>query len=120
MEEYHARGEKEDARERHFSRDAGAHPPTGKEHIADAPQKQPTANGATNDSGPSPKDLEMKEDHAEGVMSEAVSGETVVEPEQQSTLTSHEASADTEEASKEMLDDNGEEVVEAAEDTVIY
>lgn len=35
-----------------------------------------------------------------------------------SNATTHEATAD--EPSKEALDENGEEIVEAAEDTVIY
>jgi hypothetical protein len=47
-----------------------------------------------------------------------VNGEQPTVPEQQS-FTSHEPSVDNG-ASKDVHDDNGEEVVEAAEDTVIY
>lgn len=125
MEEADARQKEDSERERHISRDtdgerdAGANPPTGKELIADAPQQELTANGATNDSGPSPKNQELREDHADGFTNEAVSGEQTVQPSHHTITASHEASAD-EEASKEIADENGEEVVEAAEDTVIY
>jgi hypothetical protein len=61
----------------------------------------------------------MTEDHADRITSEAVSEELVPVPEQQSGSTSHKGTAD-DEASKELLDDNGEEMVEAAEDTVIF
>ncbi|KAF2657221.1 hypothetical protein K491DRAFT_703557 [Lophiostoma macrostomum CBS 122681] len=99
--------------------DAATHSSTGKEHDADATQPQPLANGSTNDSDPSPKDLEMTEDHADRVTSEAVSGELAPVPEQRSESTSQRATAD-DEASKDILDENGEEMVEAAEDTVIF
>lgn len=100
-------------------RDAGA-TPTGKDQNAHAPALPTPANGATNDSEPSPKDPEQRGDHAESfAKNEAVSGERPAEPDHLDKSTSHEVSAD--EASRELLDDNGEdEMVETAEDTVIY
>lgn len=113
---------KEDAdadgeRERHFSRsadaerDAGAHVATGKELTADADQNHLANGTTTNGIGRSPTDPGLRGSHADGDTSEAVS--------QHTTLASHVASPG-EEARKEAMDDNGEEMVEAAEDTVIY
>jgi hypothetical protein len=54
--------------------------------------------------------------------SEAVNGDIAAEQIEQAerkTATSQVA-APEDESSREMIDDNGEEVVEAAEDTVIY
>jgi hypothetical protein len=127
LDEHEARqkGDGEEERERHVSRnvdaerDAGA-TPTGKDQNAHAPTLPTPANGATNDSEPSPKDPEQREDHAESLANnEAVSGERPAEPDHLNKSTSHEVS--TGEANKEIMDDNGEdEMVEAAEDTVIY
>lgn len=113
--EYESRQKGHSERERHVSRNTDTIP-TGKELDADTPPQQHTANGTTNNRGVSPKDLGWKEDHAE----EAVSaGKQEAGKQQNDAPTSHEATAD-EEASKDLNDENGEEIVEAAEDTVIY
>lgn len=51
-------------------------------------------------------------------MQEAVSEERAAENAPHNTTMRHEITAS--ESSKEVMDENGEEVVEAAEDTVIY
>lgn len=114
-EEYESREDGHSERERHVSRNTDTIP-TGKELDADTPPLQHTANGTTNDRGVSPKDLGWREDHAE----EAVSGENKAANQQNDAPTSHEATAADEEASRDSNDENGEEIVEAAEDTVIY
>ncbi|KAH7117788.1 pinin/SDK/memA/ protein conserved region-domain-containing protein [Dendryphion nanum] len=114
LEEYEAREEIQSERERHVSRNTDAIP-TGKELDADVPPQQHTANGTTDDRAVSPKNLGRREDHAEEAVS--VGGEAANQ--QNDAHTSHEATAD-EEASKDLNDENGEEIVEAAEDTVIY
>ncbi|KAF2678199.1 hypothetical protein K458DRAFT_423385 [Lentithecium fluviatile CBS 122367] len=92
---------------------------SGKNSNADAPLEPPTANGGPTDgSDPSTNIREQDVDHAEGFANEAVNEERAAEDTPQERLTSHEATAD--EPSKEAMDENGEEVVEAAEDTVIY
>jgi len=95
-------------------RDAGRSG-SGKESNADIPQQPSTTNRGTNDSAILPKDPESREDHADDLTKEAVSGERAVEIAQDSRVASHEHPT-----SKDLLDDNGEEVLEAAEDTVIY
>ncbi|KAF2112585.1 pinin/SDK/memA/ protein conserved region-domain-containing protein [Lophiotrema nucula] len=123
LDEHEARQQRDEperdaSRLRSTERDAGAFS-SGKEHDADAHQQHFTANGATNDSEPIPKDLERIEDHTESNANEAVSGELAVSREQSDTVASHDPPA--EDSNKDMMDvDNGEEVVEAAEDTVIY
>jgi hypothetical protein len=102
-----------------YEQHAGAHDSTGKELIADMPQQQPTANGTSYDRRASPKDPDMREDHAEGFANEAVSGEHGASQGHNGKPTSQYDPAD-EEASKDLMDENGEEVEEAAEDTVIY
>jgi hypothetical protein len=91
---------------------------SGKEPNADALQQSPTANGSTNHEATPPKDRGLREDHAEDLTREAVSGAHAVDITEDSIMTSHEPTAD--EASKDLMDENGEEVLEAAEDTVIY
>ncbi|KAF2735950.1 hypothetical protein EJ04DRAFT_511398 [Polyplosphaeria fusca] len=100
--------------------DAGAGTATsGKHHDADSTQQQPTANGGgIKGSDPLPKDLELKGDHAETIEYEAVSGALTNSREQKTTVASHDVP--TEEYSRDAIDDGLEEVVEAAEDTVIY
>ncbi|KAF2270140.1 hypothetical protein CC78DRAFT_193047 [Lojkania enalia] len=122
LEQYEHQQEDSDEPDRHASRhgdangDAGAGTfSSGKEPNAEMSQQHSAANGATNDSEPLPKDLEPREDHALSRINEAVSDEPAASHEQESRSTSHEAA----EPSKDM-DDNGEEIVEAAEDTVIY
>ncbi|KAF2790011.1 hypothetical protein K505DRAFT_327861 [Melanomma pulvis-pyrius CBS 109.77] len=109
--------ERDVSREGDIGRDAGA-PGNGKESNADTPQHRLTANGGTNDSASAPKDPELREDHAEGLTNKAVSGERAVQNSQDSIIASHESTGD--ESSKDVMDENGEEVLEAAEDTVIY
>jgi len=116
LDEYEALHEEHAGRERPDSNVRQSE--SGKESNADALQQPPTANGGTNDSATPPKDPELREDHAEGLTNEAVSGVHAVEDIAQSTMTSQEPIAD--EASKDLMDENGEEVLEAAEDTVIY
>lgn len=60
----------------------------------------------------------MKDDHAESLGNEAVSGGHANENAQNNKTMSHENTAD--DSCKEAMDENGEEIVEAAEDTVIY
>ncbi|KAF2015441.1 hypothetical protein BU24DRAFT_421743 [Aaosphaeria arxii CBS 175.79] len=100
-------------------RDADAEPSDGKIVHPITPQHlpQPTTNGGTQDEGPDPKDPERRADHAEELMDEAVNGDQVA--------SSHEADvpaqeAMDEDAHKDLMDENGEEMVEATEDTVIY
>lgn len=81
---------------------------------------EPTkANGGPTDaSDSSTKTREQDGDHAEGLVQEAVSEERAAENAPHNTTMRHEITAS--ESSKEVMDENGEEVVEAAEDTVIY
>lgn len=76
------------------------------------------ANRGTNGSAHSPKDLEMKDDHAVHSGTEAVNDERATDDVQNGASHDHETTAD--DTSKDD-DDNGEDIVEeAAEDTVIY
>lgn len=85
--------------------------PLGKEYNADAGSKPVAANGhPTDGSETAPKDPEQKEDHAEA-------DENMVPSLDQHSTTGHDRMTDTH---KDVIDDHGEEVVEAAEDTVIY
>ncbi|KAF2180711.1 hypothetical protein K469DRAFT_714285 [Zopfia rhizophila CBS 207.26] len=128
LEEFEARREEEEEREQGASRDKDANrdadalrrsESVGKEHDAGTPKEHSTTNGATNDSeSPLPRDQEPKEDHAEGMVEEAVNRERTIIDEKQTESPSQPAAI--EEGGKEGLDDNGEEVLEAAEDTVIY
>lgn len=73
------------------------------------------ANGVlTNGSIAPPKHPELKSDYAEAPVDELTD---VKSASRENTTAGHAAIDDT---SKEVLDENGEEVVEAAEDTVIY
>jgi hypothetical protein len=126
-EDYYGLPIEEGERERHASRkidadvemgDTGANSPIGKEH-ENTPQDQPTAHGTTNGSDPLPKDPELREDHAEDDTNhEAVNGDQADVQSQLTAPAIYEAAAD-DDNSKD-LDDIGEEVVEAGEDTVIY
>ncbi|KAF2477392.1 uncharacterized protein BDR25DRAFT_249329 [Lindgomyces ingoldianus] len=112
----------EDQRDRDADRDADARRPDskqGKELDAQTPLQHTTINGVTKDSKPAgPKDRELSEDHAGASANEAVSGERANDVEETASA-SHAAAA--EDGSKDLLDDTmGEEMVEAAEDTVIY
>ena len=84
----------------------------GKEYITNAsPQPAATNGHPTDDSATSTNRLEQKDDHA------GAHTDGVTPPEHDST-PGHEKMTDS--THKEVLDDHGEEVVEAAEDTVIY
>ncbi|KAF2277773.1 uncharacterized protein EI97DRAFT_449219 [Westerdykella ornata] len=84
-----------------------------------------TNERSLNGSGPSPEDSGPRDnEHAESVTNGAERGGQVAEPHHISATTSLGATsaegnleADT---NKEAMDDNGDEMVEAAEDTVIY
>jgi hypothetical protein len=112
----------ESERERGTSREGPAEPNAdntlfGKTHDVVTPLDRSTANGGPIDASDAfTKTREQEGDHAESFAKEAVSGERAAEDAH--NVTSHEAAAD--EGSKEVIDENGEEVVEAAEDTVIY
>ncbi|KAF2714806.1 hypothetical protein K504DRAFT_445747 [Pleomassaria siparia CBS 279.74] len=84
-----------------------------KESNADTPQQLVSTNGGTNDSATAPKNPESREDNT----NEAVSGEGAVQNTQDNNISSHEPTADE---ARDPMDENGEEIVEAAEDTVIY
>ncbi|CAN9297163.1 unnamed protein product [Alternaria alternata] len=95
---------------------------TGKNHHADAPQETTTANGGTNGSATSPKDLDkdldMKDHHFNTADADG-KAERATEDMQTSNVATHGTVADP--TIKEDDDENGEDVVEeAAEDTVIY
>lgn len=96
-------------------------PESGKEFNADTPEQLPTANGGTISSAALPKDPkepELREDHKD-LTNEAMNGIHAVENTQDSNnIARHEPTDD--EASKDLMDENGEEVLEVAEDTVIY
>ncbi|KAJ4298307.1 hypothetical protein N0V90_006207 [Kalmusia sp. IMI 367209] len=119
-EDYEAASQQHAERERHVSRDghmgsSAEETHSGKEHNAETPPKPAAANGApTNGSNTFPKNPESKDDHAEALAGES----TDVKPaSKENTIAGHEA---TDDVGKEAMDENGEEVVEAAEDTVIY
>ena len=77
--------------------------------------------GPTGASDISTKIREQDGDHAESFTKEAVSEERAAGDAPQKNVTNHEAIADEgDDSSKEVMSENGEEVVEAAEDTVIY
>lgn len=97
--------------------DAGAFP-SGKKHDADTPQQHSTANGTTNNSEPHSKNPEIRADHTDASMNEAVSDELQVSTAQKDNNANHDTIA--QDSSRDLMDDNGEEVEEAAEDTVIY
>lgn len=90
---------------------------SGKEHDADVPRVSLATNGNANGKPNSPKDQDMKDNHADDPGHEAVSIETT---EPLSSIISHYTTS-TDDPSKGNDDENGEDVVEeAAEDTVIY
>ncbi|RAR08129.1 pinin/SDK/memA domain containing protein [Stemphylium lycopersici] len=122
VDEYEALQEPDNQRRRQASdqmnRDAEGSQ-TGKNYNADASQRSPTTNGATDGSATSPIDLEMKDQHPEDPGTGKVSPEHATEDAQDGKCASRETVAD--EPSKDDDDENGEDVVEeAAEDTVIY
>lgn len=123
VEEYEAREAEESERERQALREGHANGDAdadggGKESNAEAPPRPQAANGVVDDKDPPTKNPEFNGDHAEDVANEAV-GETHAETLQ--SITSHEATAGATDATgKDQLDETGEEVLEAAEDTVIY
>ncbi|KAF2248420.1 hypothetical protein BU26DRAFT_486057 [Trematosphaeria pertusa] len=123
--EDHGSGQEDDAeRERLASREGQADrnadaPVSGKGSNTDTPQQPDAANSGPTDGRDSvPRDQAQQDDHAEPLAKEAVSEERAADNASHSNATTHEATAD--EPSKEALDENGEEIVEAAEDTVIY
>jgi hypothetical protein len=92
---------------------------SGKKLDAETPREPAIANGGpTNGSDLSTKIQEQDCSHAEGPANEAVSEVRAAENVSRNNVMSHEATFD--EPNKETMDENGEEVVEAAEDTVIY
>ncbi|KAF2001614.1 hypothetical protein P154DRAFT_574962 [Amniculicola lignicola CBS 123094] len=110
-------------RERHVSRNEEAEHDAsaprspgepGRDSHADAPQP-PTANGGT-DHIAATRHPEVEGDHAGVLDVEAVSGEARPQ-EPEGIATSHDAAED---GGQDLMDADGEEVMEAAEDTVIY
>lgn len=92
---------------------------SGKTHDAMKSLEPVEANGGPTDTSDSAtKNPEQDVDHAEGFAKASVSEEHVAEDAPRNDVTSYEATVD--ESAKEVMDENGEEVVEAAEDTVIY
>ncbi|KAF1965576.1 hypothetical protein BU23DRAFT_584939 [Bimuria novae-zelandiae CBS 107.79] len=85
---------------------------SGKEYNAETSPKPVAANGPpTNCNEPSLKHLDRNDDHAEAPMEEAPLLD-------QNLAAGHERETDN--THKDVMDDHPEEVVEAAEDTVIY
>lgn len=80
-----------------------------------------STNNAPNGNELPPNDSAPADSHAEEppAQEDPVNGETSAEPGLQEHLSSRNVAAE-DEASKDAQDDNGEEVVEAGEDTVIY
>jgi len=96
----------------------------GKEIHLDRPQEHITTDATTNESVraiPGNQDPigDPVEDHSERRAGEAVNGQPVVGDEERLTIGTTQL-VTAEEASKDVMDDNGEEILEAAEDTVIY
>ena len=114
-------------RDKDISHDADAPrsvTPAGKEIHLDRPQEYITTDATTNRSAtPIPGNQDPigdpVEDHSERRAGEAVNGEPVISDEQRLTIGTTQLVA-AEETSKDAMDDNGEEILEAAEDTVIY
>lgn len=87
---------------------------SGKEYNAETTLKPVAANGhPTNSGATSPSHPERDDDHAEA-------GEDGAAPLDQYSTAGHEMTTDNDNIHKDAVDDHGEEVVEAAEDTVIY
>lgn len=124
MEDFEA--QREDSRKREPSVDAGMELDKDASHRRTSVGNQHEGNGAsqtngtTNDSESiSPNNQEPKEDHADGTGAErTVNGKKASIDEKQTDGVSE--PPPVEEAVKEAMDENGEEVFEAAEDTVIY
>lgn len=87
------------------------HTRSGKEYSAKTPSEPATTNGHPTNASEMSKPPEQNDDHAQ------TRADAVTSLEQDST-TGHERSTD--DTYKEGMDDHGEEVVEAAEDTVMY
>ncbi|KAF2875332.1 pinin/SDK/memA/ protein conserved region-domain-containing protein [Massariosphaeria phaeospora] len=123
LDEYEASHKESTERGREVSsevakQDADTSALDGKKSNADS-QQDPTANENTNGSITPPKDPELRVDHAVGLANEAVSEEPTVANGQNGDTTTYADAAD--ESNKDLqMDETGEEVVEAAEDTVIY
>jgi hypothetical protein len=121
IEEHEARQEEVD-RKKHASQDVDASRDAevshiGKEETANAPQQSSAANGTTNGAHDSPKDQDMNYEENPG--HEAVRAQDATEDESASTVANQNTSAN--DPSKDIADENGEDVIEeAAEDTVIY
>jgi hypothetical protein len=89
----------------------------GKDETANAPQQSSTTNGVTNGAHNSPKDQDM--DYEDDRGHEAVRGHDATEDQSASTVANRDTNAN--DPSKDIADENGEDVIEeAAEDTVIY
>jgi hypothetical protein len=92
---------------------------SGKAHEAMTSAAPVKADGGPTDaSEPFTKTSGRDDDHAERSVKASVNEERAAEDAPQIDATMHEATAD--EGAKEVMDEHGEEVVEAAEDTVIY
>ncbi|KAF9691585.1 hypothetical protein EKO04_010393 [Ascochyta lentis] len=118
-DEYEDRQEEERRREQRTAVDQDmdyreAAVPSGNNHDAEPVQSYPGERGATNGREVHPDDHEMKDDQRESVADRAVEAQHTEEPAMDTTSLEAEANAD--DPSKEA----DEEVVEAAEDTVIY
>lgn len=83
----------------------------GKDYGAPRPLEQPAANGHPTNGSETSKPPGQNDDHAQTRADKAISPE-------EDSATGHERMTD--DSYKEGIDDQGEEVVEAAEDTVMY
>jgi hypothetical protein len=118
-EEYEARQEQERQREQNTAVDEGtnhgtAASPDGKSHGADTVQPHAGGNELTTGGRPDTQDQEMTDKHAEEAADGAVELNATDETAMDTRSPAPEANND------ERSKDNDEEVVEAAEDTVIY
>jgi hypothetical protein len=118
-DEYEDRQEQERRREQYAAEEQGtdhgtAASSSGKNHVPDVTHSSSAANGATNGGGAYKQDQEMRDEDSREAADVAIEPQHTEEPAMDTQSLEPEANAD--EPSK----DNDEEVVEAAEDTVIY
>ncbi|KAF2125996.1 hypothetical protein P153DRAFT_83038 [Dothidotthia symphoricarpi CBS 119687] len=120
-EDYEARQAQETQRERRASRggvENGHAMDTDKRDDIDASEHLLASNRGANGNGAPPEDDDMKDDHhAETPADDVVMEGHAAEP-QQSSLQTHNAAVDA--ITQDTIDEMGEEIVEATEDTVIY
>ena len=117
-DEYEDRQEEESRRERRATPDEwtyrGAASPSGKKHDTGTTQQHSESNDAINGAGTHAQDQDMQDQHMEATTDSATKPQKPEEPAMDTRSPEHETPAD------ELSKDADEEVVEAAEDTVIY